>query len=198
MVGNVNQSKKKNQYGNFSRGRRSTLRSLGGRLEESLPMSEQEPIALPLAGTKLSRFCIDGELYLGFTRTEPELWSAELRIGGPVVVVVEGTTSRLSAQEPASSLAPLLMLVNRQVLSANVTKAGVFASIFAVIATWTFFFVKASIANNTLGGEYTVWGGVMPVAFCFAAGAAAMIIVSLATKPPSQETIDKFFPKKAA
>ena len=44
------------------------------------------------------------------------------------------------------------------------------------------------------GGEYTVFGGVMPVAICWAAGALAMIVVSMATKPPSAETVEKFFP----
>ena len=77
------------------------------------------------------------------------------------------------------------------------TKAGAFASVIAVVATWTYLFVKASLINDSLGGEYTLPGGVMPVAVIFAAGAAAMVGVSLVTRPPSQETIDKFFPRKA-
>jgi SSS family solute:Na+ symporter len=70
------------------------------------------------------------------------------------------------------------------------TKAGAFASVIATIATW-FYFFRAS----GYGGEYTVAGGVMPVAICFAAGAVAMVLVSLVTPPPSRQTIDKFFPK---
>ena len=72
------------------------------------------------------------------------------------------------------------------------TKAGVIASILATMGTWTAFFVASGF-----GGEYTVMGGVMPAALCFAAGAVALIIVSLVTEPPSEETIEKFFPKKA-
>lgn len=44
------------------------------------------------------------------------------------------------------------------------------------------------------GEELTLFG-VLPVVYCFMAGATAMVLVSLATRPPSDETIDKFFPK---
>ena len=68
------------------------------------------------------------------------------------------------------------------------TAAGAAASVLAVLATWFHFFKESGY-----GGEHTV-NGVMPVAYCFLAGAVAMVVVSLVTKPPSQETIDKFFP----
>ena len=67
-------------------------------------------------------------------------------------------------------------------------KAGAYASIFAAVLTWLYFFIKAG------GAELTLAGGVMPVAICFAAGAVAMVVVSLMTKRPSDETIAKFFP----
>ena len=68
------------------------------------------------------------------------------------------------------------------------TKEGAIASIIAATVTWFYYFQKAGY-----GGEYFVGPGIMPAAICFAAGAVAMIVVSLATKPPSQETLDKFF-----
>jgi len=68
------------------------------------------------------------------------------------------------------------------------TAAGAAASVLAVIVTWSMFF-----ANAGYGEEATV-GGVLPVVFCFLAGAIVMVAVSLVTKPPSQRTIDKFFP----
>jgi hypothetical protein len=37
--------------------------------------------------------------------------------------------------------------------------------------------------------------GIIPAAVCFGAAALAMIIVSLMTKPPSEETLKKFFPQ---
>ena len=99
-----------------------------------------------------------------------------------------------------SGFAALTPIVFAALYWKRATKAGAIASVIAVVVTWIVFFLMASFAEDKfrLGGEYTVWGGVMPVAFCFAAGAAAMIVVSLVTKPPSQETIDKFFPKRAA
>ena len=44
-------------------------------------------------------------------------------------------------------------------------------------------------------GEYLI-AGVMPVAFICLASVVALVGVSLATKPPTGETIDKFFPAK--
>ena len=38
-------------------------------------------------------------------------------------------------------------------------------------------------------------GGVMPVAVILAVSAAAMILVSLATKPPDRAVVDRFFPR---
>jgi len=70
------------------------------------------------------------------------------------------------------------------------TKVGAYASILATIVTWFYFFQASGF-----GGEYTVWGGVMPVAICFTAGAVAMVVVSLVTPRPSAETIEKFFPQ---
>lgn len=68
------------------------------------------------------------------------------------------------------------------------TKHGAFACIITVAVTWLFFFWKSGF-----GGEYTV-AHIMPVAICFVAGLAAMIVVSLFTDKPSEKTIRKFFP----
>ncbi len=87
-----------------------------------------------------------------------------------------------------SGFAALTSLVIPALYWKRATKAGAYACILAVVVTWISFFAKSGF-----GGEYTVLGGVMPVAICFAAGAAAMIVVSLFTKPPSKETVDKFF-----
>ena len=69
------------------------------------------------------------------------------------------------------------------------TRAGAYASIIAAMTTWFTFF-----AMSGFGGEYTVFH-IMPVAFCFLASALGMIIVSLMTQPPSEETVNKFFIK---
>ena len=69
------------------------------------------------------------------------------------------------------------------------TKAGAVASISAAIVTWVYFFHLSGY-----GGEMVIGPGIIPAAVCFAASTAALIIVSLMTKPPSDETLNKFFP----
>lgn len=87
-----------------------------------------------------------------------------------------------------SGFAALTPLVLAALYWKRATKAGAYACIITVMVSWFIFY-----AMSGFGGEYTVLGGVMPVAFCWVLGAAAMVFVSLGTKPPSQETIAKFF-----
>ena len=89
-----------------------------------------------------------------------------------------------------SGFAALTPLVIAALYWKRATKAGAIASVLVVAATWFGFFW-----DSGFGGESTVFGGVMPVAICWLAGAAAMIVVSLLTRPPSAATIEKFFPK---
>lgn len=89
-----------------------------------------------------------------------------------------------------SGFAALTPLVLAALYWRRATKAGAYASVIATTATWIVFF-----AMSGFGGEFTVLGGVMPAAICWVAGAAAMIVVSLATKPPAEETVEKFFPR---
>ena len=39
--------------------------------------------------------------------------------------------------------------------------------------------------------------GIVPAAICFGVSALVLIVVSLFTEPPSEKTLDKFFPKKS-
>ncbi|MBG28712.1 MAG: sodium:proline symporter [Opitutae bacterium] len=70
------------------------------------------------------------------------------------------------------------------------TKQGALAGIVSAMFTWLYYFHQSGY-----GGEYFVGPGIVPAAICFAAAAIALILVSLGTKPPSEETLDKFFPK---
>ena len=95
-----------------------------------------------------------------------------------------------------SGFAALSSLVFVSLYWKGATKAGAYACIITVAATWLYFFAKSG-----WGGEYTVFAtdgrsdsGIMPVAICFAAGFVSMVVVSLFTKKPSKETIQKFFP----
>jgi len=69
------------------------------------------------------------------------------------------------------------------------TKYGAFASVITVAVLWSYFFFQGwKVPGYTIG-----MSGVMPVAVILAASAAAMVIVSLMTRPPDKETIGKFF-----
>ena len=78
----------------------------------------------------------------------------------------------------------------RQPLLATVNKAGAYA---AVIAAGVTGYVCLQI--QTLLRPHYDFLGLMPVATMITLATAAMIIVSLLTKPPSEETLNKFFPK---
>ncbi|MCH1506321.1 MAG: sodium:solute symporter family protein [Verrucomicrobiales bacterium] len=86
-----------------------------------------------------------------------------------------------------SGFAMLTPLVFAALYWKRATTAGAFASIIVGTLTWIIFFVLAG------GSEYTVGPGIMPVTFCVLASTVAMIVVSLATKPPSEATLNKFF-----
>ena len=88
-----------------------------------------------------------------------------------------------------SGFAALTPLVLAALYWRRATKAGAYASVIATTGTWLVFFTMSGF-----GGEFTVLGGVMPAAICWLAGAVAMVVVSLATKPPAEETVAKFFP----
>jgi SSS family solute:Na+ symporter len=86
-----------------------------------------------------------------------------------------------------SGFAMLTPLVFASLYWRGTTKAGAYASIIAGTVTWCcFFFVSG-------GGEFIVGPGIMPVTFCVLASIVALIGVSLVTKPPSEETLAKFF-----
>ncbi|MEC8243894.1 MAG: sodium:solute symporter family protein [Verrucomicrobiota bacterium] len=72
------------------------------------------------------------------------------------------------------------------------TKQGAIASIIAALLTWLYYFHESGY-----GGEYMVGPGIVPAAICFGVSAVVLTAVSLFTKPPSEETLDKFFPKKS-
>ncbi|MGK0184703.1 MAG: SSS family solute:Na+ symporter [Verrucomicrobiales bacterium] len=94
-----------------------------------------------------------------------------------------------------SGFAALTPVVIAALYWKRANKYGAFASVIAVVATWAFLFSKAYQETGQIGGEYTMFGGVMPVTFCFLAGAIAMFVVSLITPKPSEATIRKFFPE---
>ena len=58
-----------------------------------------------------------------------------------------------------------------------------------MVVLWSYFFIQGwQIPGYTVGMT-----GAMPVAVILAASTAAMVIFSLLTKPPDQETVAQFF-----
>ena len=52
--------------------------------------------------------------------------------------------------------------------------------------------ISPSEAHLAQGGDFLVWG-MMPVAVIFVCSATALVVVSLVTKPPPAEVVEKFF-----
>ena len=71
------------------------------------------------------------------------------------------------------------------------TKAGAYACIFAALASWFYYFKISGY-----GKELVLGPGIMPVAVCFVISSLALVIVSLLTSPPSENTLRKFFPER--
>ena len=73
------------------------------------------------------------------------------------------------------------------------TKAGAFASVITVVVLWIYFFYLGwGVPNYTVGDS-----GVMAVAVITLASTIAMVVVSLVTKPPDAEVLERFFPDAA-
>ena len=69
------------------------------------------------------------------------------------------------------------------------TKSGVFVAIISVVVLWLYFFL-----SNWQTPRYSVGGtGIMPVAVLIAVSSIILVTVSLFTKPPSSQTLEKFF-----
>ena len=71
------------------------------------------------------------------------------------------------------------------------TAVGVLSSIVTVGALWVFFFMR----SLSMAGEYTIAGtGLLPVTLMFLGSVVSLVLVSLVTRPPREETIKEFFP----
>ena len=89
-----------------------------------------------------------------------------------------------------SGFAALFPIVVAALYWKRATKEGAYAGVIAAMAVWFYYFQLSGY-----GGEYVVGPGIIPAAICFVASAVALVAVSLVTKPPSKETLDKFFPE---
>ena len=94
-----------------------------------------------------------------------------------------------------SGFAALFPLVFAAVYWKRASFGGAVGCILATVVTWFYFFYQDIFLEAGKGhGEYLV-ADVMPVTFVFLASAAGMVLGSMLTEPPSNETLKKFFPK---
>jgi SSS family solute:Na+ symporter len=92
-----------------------------------------------------------------------------------------------------SGFASLFPLVFAAVYWRKVTKAGAIASILVMAIVWNFLFWKDMTSPvHASEGEQLI-AGMMPVTLIFAASAITLVAVSLVTRPPKKETVDRFF-----
>ncbi len=89
-----------------------------------------------------------------------------------------------------ASMAPLVFAA---LYWKRTTKAGAYACVLTAAVGGVLLFIQAYRETGLArGSEYLVWG-MMPVAVNLAAATVALVVVSLLTKPPSAETVKRFF-----
>ncbi|MBH55058.1 MAG: sodium:proline symporter [Opitutaceae bacterium] len=91
-----------------------------------------------------------------------------------------------------SGYASLFPLVFAAIYWKRVTKAGAYAAIFSTAVVWFLLFRASGYGAN---GDYLL-SGMMPVTGMFATCILVLVVVSLMTKSPSNDTLEKFFPSK--
>ncbi len=128
------------------------------------------------------------------------------------IVAIVGLTYCFSLFEPRhvftlgvwcfSGFSSLFPLVFAALYWRRLTKAGAYASILAAIGTWGYLFYQSGFAHNEKYAlRFTlsdVTYEMMPVVgMCFSS-LVALVVVSLVTKPPSDDTLERFFPPRPA
>lgn len=130
---------------------------------------------------------------------------AQVMLGRGFIVFVVGVTYLLTFFPPPkifdlavwcfSGFAALFPLVFASIYWRRTTRAGAIASVLAMVVTWGSLFyeglIKPTLAGEDMDGDFLV-AGMMPVTLIFAASTAALVLVSLMTKPPSDEHVEQF------
>lgn len=101
-----------------------------------------------------------------------------------------------------SGFSALTPLVIAAIYWKRLTKAGAYASVLAAAASWLYLFTQSDYAQKPSYAVSLPIGAetyeLMPVAVMLACSTAALIAVSLVTRPPSQSTLARFFPEEAS
>lgn len=127
---------------------------------------------------------------------------ARILLGRTFVVVIVAVTFLFSLAEPRSifvlgvwcfsGFSGLFPLVFASLYWKRTTKAGAIASVLATAATWLLLFRQSGWA----GDDGYLFLGMMPVVTIVAVSAVVLVAVSLVTRPPDEETLQRFFPEK--
>jgi SSS family solute:Na+ symporter len=88
-----------------------------------------------------------------------------------------------------TGFAGLFPLVFAALYWRRVTTAGAIASIIAAAAAWLYLFGRSGWGAD----EAFLFLGMMPAASIVFTSAATLIVVSLLTRPPAKEVVDRFF-----
>ncbi len=119
--------------------------------------------------------------------------------GRSMVVAIVATAYILSRNAPPtiyalgvwcfSGFSGLFPLVFAALYWRRVTTAGAIASIVATLAAWVYLFRESHWGAHK---DY-LFQGMLPAAAIFAASAVTIVVVSLLTRPPAEEVVQRFF-----
>ncbi len=107
-----------------------------------------------------------------------------------LALLAQGTSVFALAVWCFSGFSSLFPLVFASLYWKRVTKWGATASVLTAAVVWLLLFRDAEWGAN----RRYLFLEMMPVATIFAASTAALVLVSLVTRPPSKRTIERYFP----
>ncbi len=90
-----------------------------------------------------------------------------------------------------SGFAGMFPLVFAALYWKRVTSLGAIASLIATAAAWLYLF-----ADSNWGKTEKLFLGMMPAASIVFVSAVVLVVVSLVTRPPAKEVVERFFPKE--
>ena len=143
--------------------------------------------------------------YLGKDRFSD---SQQVWITRGFIIAIVAVTYGLSLLEPRSvftlgvwcftGFSSLFPIVFAALYWPKLTKYGTYAAILAMVASWGFLFWQSELGANRTYTVDIAGYQTMPVVTTFLCTLVTMVVVSLLTPLPSQETLNKFFPQKDA
>jgi len=97
-----------------------------------------------------------------------------------------------------SGFASLFPVVFAAVYWRRATLAGVMTSVILTSITWCVLFYRDIVMKRGMahGEDELLLFGMMPVAVIFTVAAVSLVVVSLFTRPPSGDTVERFVPRR--